>query len=114
MKVAGAVEVLDEGWAPVMGVEMRIRNQLASRKWRHIPQDGELINIRSQPLSIIHCPPFRLTIDLGAVDEEVQGAVLVSGALGSSPSSTRDPQVATIDRHPILRPAVFSYFCMYP
>jgi len=33
MEVAGTVEVLDEDWAPVMGIQItKIRNQLECRK----------------------------------------------------------------------------------
>lgn len=111
MEVAGTVEVLDEDWALVMGIEItKIRNQLVCRKWRVLRQDGELINTRLQPPFILEA----LRLLLGSIYEG-QGAILASGALTSSLSRTRDPQVVAIDRHPILRPGtVFSYFCTHP
>jgi hypothetical protein len=97
MEVVGVVEVLDKGWAPVMGVEVRIRNQLASRKWRHVlRQDGELINIRSQPSSGVDCPPLRLT---RAVGGDVWGALL--GHIGSRAPSVRLLRVLGIRRWPL-------------
>ena len=59
MEVAGTVEVLDEDWAPVMGIEItKIRNQLVCRKWRVPRQDGELINTRLQPPYILEARFF--------------------------------------------------------
>lgn len=79
VEVAGAGD-LDEGRAPVIGIEMGVRDQLRGEwerkmigKWRHIlRQDGGLVNNRSQPLGIIYCCPLRL-IASGTVGGGVVG-----------------------------------------